>query len=53
VLIVDDHAAVRTGLQLLLDAESDIEVISETGDVRTALFEVRYALDQGLLEKSE
>ena len=32
VLIVDDHAVVRTGLRLLLDREEDIEVVGEAGD---------------------
>jgi two-component system, NarL family, response regulator NreC len=32
VLIVDDHALVRTGLRLLLDREDDIEVVGEAGD---------------------
>ena len=32
VLIVDDHAVVRAGLRLLLDAEADIEVVGEAGD---------------------
>jgi two-component system response regulator NreC len=41
VLIVDDHAVVRSGLRLLLDAEDDIEVVGEAGDTRTALFEAR------------
>ena len=41
VLIVDDHAVVRSGLHLLLDAEDDIEVVGEAGDVRTAVFETR------------
>jgi two-component system response regulator NreC len=41
VLIVDDHAVVRSGLHLLLDAEEDIEVVAEAGDVRTAVFETR------------
>ena len=41
VLIVDDHAVVRSGLHLLLDAESDIEVVGEAGDVRAAVFEAR------------
>jgi DNA-binding NarL/FixJ family response regulator len=31
VLVVDDHAIVRSGIVRLLDAESDIEVISQTG----------------------
>ena len=41
VLIVDDHAVVRSGLHLLLDAEGDIEVVGEAGDVREAVFEAR------------
>src|SRR5512132_556688 len=41
VLIVDDHAVVRSGLHLLLDAEDDIEVVGEAGDIRTAVFEAR------------
>jgi two-component system response regulator NreC len=41
VLIVDDHAVVRSGLRLLLDAEDDIEVVGEAGDTRTAVFEAR------------
>jgi DNA-binding NarL/FixJ family response regulator len=31
VLVVDDHAIVRSGIVRLLDAEVDIEVISQTG----------------------
>jgi two-component system response regulator NreC len=41
VLIVDDHAVVRAGLRLLLDAEDDIETVGEAGDARQAVFEVR------------
>jgi len=41
VLIVDDHAVVRSGLKLLLAAEDDIEVVAEAGDAREAVFEVR------------
>jgi two-component system response regulator NreC len=41
VLIVDDHAVVRSGLHLLLDAEDDIEVVGEAGDARAAVFEAR------------
>ena len=41
VLVVDDHAVVRAGLRLLLDAEEDIETVGEAGDAREALFEVR------------
>ena len=41
ILIVDDHAVVRSGLHLLLEAEDDIQVVGEAGDVRTAIFEAR------------
>ena len=41
VLIVDDHAVVRAGLRLLLDAEEDIEVVGDAGDAREAVFETR------------
>jgi two-component system, NarL family, response regulator NreC len=40
-LVVDDHAVVRTGLRLLLEAEEDIEVVAEAGDARQAVFEAR------------
>jgi two-component system, NarL family, response regulator NreC len=41
VLVVDDHAVVRSGLRLLLDAEDDIETVGEAGDLRGAVFETR------------
>jgi DNA-binding NarL/FixJ family response regulator len=41
VLIVDDHAVVRTGLRLLLDAEEDLEVVGEAGNTRDAVFQSR------------
>ena len=41
VLIVDDHAVVRAGLRLLIDAEEDLETIGEAGSVREAVFEAR------------
>jgi two-component system response regulator NreC len=43
VLIVDDHAVVRAGLRLLLDAEDDIETVGEAGDAQEAIFEARRA----------
>jgi two-component system response regulator NreC len=43
VLIVDDHAVVRSGLRRILDAEDDIEVVAEAGSVRDAVFEARSA----------
>ncbi len=41
VLIVDDHAVVRTGIRLLLDQEPDIEPVGEAGSGREAIFEAR------------
>jgi two-component system, NarL family, response regulator NreC len=41
VLIVDDHAVVRSGLRLLLNAEEDIEAVGEAGSAREAIFEAR------------
>lgn len=32
ILIADDHAVLRAGLRMLLDAQSDIEVVGEAGD---------------------
>ncbi len=32
VLLADDHAMVRRGLRLILDAEPDLEVVAEAGD---------------------
>ncbi len=37
VLIVDDHAVVRAGIRLLLDAESDLEPVGEAGDATGAV----------------
>jgi DNA-binding NarL/FixJ family response regulator len=39
VLIVDDHAVVRTGLRRVLDAEPDIETVGEAADAERAVFE--------------
>jgi two-component system, NarL family, response regulator NreC len=41
VLIVDDHAVVRAGLRLLLDAEEDLEPVGEAGSARDAVFQNR------------
>ncbi len=37
IVIADDHAVVRSGLKLLLDAEDAFEVVAEAGDVDTTL----------------
>lgn len=39
VLVVDDHAVVRTGLRRVLDAEPDIETVGEAADAERAVFE--------------
>jgi DNA-binding NarL/FixJ family response regulator len=41
VLVVDDHAVVRSGLRRLIDEESDMETVGEAGTVRDAIFEAR------------
>jgi two-component system response regulator NreC len=38
VLIVDDHAVVRSGLRLLLDREEGLEPVDEAGSAREAIF---------------
>ena len=45
VLLADDHAMVRRGLRHVLDAQPDLEVVSEVGDGREA---VRQALGRRL-----
>jgi DNA-binding NarL/FixJ family response regulator len=37
VVIADDHTVVRSGVRLLLEAESDIEVVGEAKDGHEAL----------------
>jgi two-component system, NarL family, response regulator NreC len=41
VLIVDDHAVVRTGLQLLLETQEDMEAVGEAGTVEEAVARAR------------
>ena len=41
VVLVDDHAVVRSGLRLLLDAQEDIEVVGEAGNAKDAVFRAR------------
>jgi two-component system response regulator NreC len=41
VLVVDDHAVVRAGLRLLLDAAPGIETVGAAGSAREAVFENR------------
>jgi two-component system response regulator NreC len=41
VVLVDDHAVVRSGIRLLLERQEDIEVIGEAGNAKDALFRAR------------
>jgi len=60
VVIADDHAVVRSGLRMLLEAQEDLHVIAEAGDVHRSHIQhktrlssraelVRYAIDHGLI----
>jgi two-component system response regulator NreC len=37
VVVADDHDIVRSGVRILLDAQEDLLVVAEAGDVRSAL----------------
>jgi two-component system, NarL family, invasion response regulator UvrY len=58
ILVVDDHAVVRTGLMTLLNAQPDFEVAAAVGTVAEALVQVRtrafdlIILDVGLPAKN-
>jgi len=41
IVIADDHAVVRSGLKMLLEAEEDFEVVAEAGDADSAARTVR------------
>jgi two-component system, NarL family, response regulator NreC len=41
VVLVDDHAVVRSGLRLLLENQEDIEVVGEAGNGKDAIFRAR------------
>jgi two-component system, NarL family, response regulator NreC len=41
ILLVDDHRVVRAGLRMLLEAEPDLEVVDEAGNIRDAVFKAR------------
>jgi two-component system response regulator NreC len=41
IVLADDHAVVRRGLQLLLDAEDGLEVVATVGDVDAAMRSTR------------
>ena len=37
LLLVDDHAIVRSGLRMLLDGEVDVEIVGEAGTASDAI----------------
>ena len=37
ILIVDDHAMVRKGLRMAIEAHSDLEVVGEAGNLTEAI----------------
>jgi two-component system, NarL family, response regulator NreC len=41
VVLVDDHAVVRSGLRLLLNNHEDMEVVGEAGNAKDAIFRAR------------
>lgn len=41
VVVADDHAIVRSGLKMVLEAEPDIEVVAEAADMESTLHKVR------------
>jgi len=41
IVLADDHAVVRSGLRMVLETESDLEVVAEAGDVESARRYVR------------
>jgi two-component system response regulator NreC len=41
IVIADDHAVMRSGLRMLLDAAEDLDVVGEAGDVEETIRKVR------------
>ena len=41
ILLADDHGVVRRGLQLILDRESDFEVVAQVGDIGSVKRQIR------------
>ena len=58
VLLVDDHAVVRTGLKMLLNGQEDLEIVGEAGSAAEALAETERVqptvilMDIGLPDKT-
>ena len=41
LLLIEDHAVVRSGLRMLLEGEADVEIVAEAGTAREGLDAVR------------
>ena len=41
IVIADDHAVMRSGLRMLLDAAEDLDVVGEAGDVEETIRKVK------------
>jgi DNA-binding NarL/FixJ family response regulator len=53
ILLADDHALVRRGLRMVLDAEPDLEVVAEAGDgVQTLELALREDVDLAVIDVS-
>jgi two-component system response regulator NreC len=51
IVLADDHAVMRSGLKMLLEAEDDLEVLAEAGDVEETVRKVKaYKPDVLLLD---
>ncbi|MBF6203223.1 MULTISPECIES: response regulator transcription factor [Nocardia] len=49
VVVADDHAAIRAGLRMILDAEDDIEVVGEAADGDVAVAQAKALRPQVVL----
>jgi two-component system response regulator NreC len=50
ILLADDHAVLRSGLRLLIDAQPDLEVVGEAADGREAIERAEALLAAGRLD---
>ncbi|HWK18897.1 MAG TPA: response regulator transcription factor [Solirubrobacteraceae bacterium] len=41
IVLADDHTVMRSGLRMLLDAEQDLVVVAEAGDIKSVFVAVR------------